>query len=85
MFWCFRAPLDAEVHVPERSGADSLCAGVEFRLDGQQDYELVLEGVKSLGVLQPGGDVVIPQRQGGCPGPEVLVGGRQMVVTEGLE
>ena len=78
-------PLDAKVHVPERSGPDSSGAGVEFCLDGQQDYELVLQGVESLGVLEPGGDMVVPQRQGGGPGPEVLLGGRQMVVTEGLE
>ena len=83
--WCSRASLDAEVHVPERSGPDSLFAGVEFRLDGQQDYELVLQGVQGLDVLQPGGDMVVPQRQGGGAGPEVLLGGRQMVVTEGLE
>ena len=81
----FQGPLDAEVQVPERSGVDSLRAGVEFHLECQQHYKLMLEGIKSLGVLQPGGDVVIPQRQGGGPGPDVLVGGRQMVVTEGLD
>ena len=83
--WCSRASLDAEVHVSERSGPDSLFAGVEFRLDGQQDYELVLQGVQGLDVLQPGGDMVVPQRQGGGAGPEVLLCGRQMVVKEGLE
>ena len=78
----FQGPLDAEVQVPERSGVDSLRAGVEFHLECQQHYKLMLEGIESLGVLQPGGDVVIPQRQGGGPGPDVLVGGRQLVVAE---
>ena len=42
----------------------------------------MFERVKSPGVLQTGGDVVIPQRQGGGPGPDVLVGSRQLVVAE---
>ena len=43
----------------------------------------MFERVKSPGVLQTGGDVVIPQRQGGGPGPDVLVGSRQLVAVEG--
>ena len=82
MWLVFQGPLDGEVQVPQRSGVVSLRAGVEFHLQGQQHYKLVFERVKSLGVLQTGGDVAIPQRQGGGPGPDVLVGSRQLVAAE---
>ena len=62
--WCSRSSLDAEVHVSEQCGPDSLSAGMEFGLYGQQDDVMLLQRVQSLEVLQPGGGMVVPQRQG---------------------
>ena len=73
----FQGSLDEEAQV------GSLCAGAEFHLQAQQHYKLVFKRAKSLSVLQTGGDVAIPQRQGGGPGPEVPVGSCHLVAVEG--